>query len=139
MNPGRALDALVAEKVIGWKYWRSKHGHWIIYAPDGRSLEPLFGNMPPAYNPTTGKKLPDPEWWEGCDDIHEYSTDIKAAWEVVEKIGTNFFTLSSGFTINHKWDASFSVKHGHPKALGDTAPHAICLAALMVAEYEVKE
>lgn len=58
--------------------------------------------------------------------IQAYSTDIAAAWEVLEKI------ISDGgaFTLlyDHGW---FANKEGFDEGSSETtAPHAICLAAL---------
>ena len=86
MKPGRDLDALIAEKVMGSE-----------------------NNCP------------------------HYSTDITAAWEVVEK----FHKID----VSHTFDGWFcsidtSDEYGQngtwSHAQGQSAPHAICLAALNV-------
>lgn len=59
-----------------------------------------------------------------------YSTDIAAAWEVVEKLRTAKYELLI-CTFSGKW--SVDVLHTGKSidvANADTAPHAICLAAL---------
>jgi len=94
MEPGRELDALVAEKVMGWTHYREEWG----------------GVVP--------------------DSISHYSTDISAAWEVVEKMGP--FTqltadIYNGITV---WHCSFSVVDSVDAV---TAPEAICKAALLAA------
>ena len=89
-----------------------------------------------------GYKLPDHNWRDThCDCIRNYPRDISAAWRVVEKIqrdepGWRFGLL--GGDIHFRWKAEF---HGHidpeqnygqrhGQAYADTAPRAICLAAL---------
>jgi hypothetical protein len=108
LKPGRELDALVAEKVMGLLV-----------------IEPLR-----LYyrHPTV------------TDEIPEYSTEIAAAWEVVEKIKTQVKaeTDSRDFTImyvDNKWLVGWALEYdgGMDKLVSaDTAPHAICLAALKV-------
>lgn len=105
MAPGRELDALVAEKVLGYEI-----------TPGGYT-----GYLP------------------------SFSTDIAAAWEVVEKLRAMNSTLelySPGALVNDEmgihaveWQATFKSweepwgPHG-PSVEAQTAPHAICLAAL---------
>ena len=68
------------------------------------------------------------------DDIPHYSTQIADAWLVVEKLGKSFDVsrcrkfqeIEAWF-----WEASF---HNGPDAQADTAPLAICLAALKAVE-----
>lgn len=92
MNPGPELDALVAEKVMGWR--------------DDVAL------LPPSY-----------------------STDIKAAWEVVEKMGSNFIIASEK-------RGEFAVFFGPGEidefCKSSSSPHAICLAALKAVGYEIE-
>lgn len=126
MKAGRELDALVAEKVMG--------------------LSPMcdaetdFSEDDRCYHCTKCRAfsgdfdLPDP---------HErvylpYSTNIGAAWQVVEELSDRFhLQLTSPFQFNEPWWAGFTPLgvtgwNGRPdfKASGDTAPLAICLAAL---------
>jgi len=114
MNAGRELDALIAEKVMGWHNNEanpSQPGMWGIndYREDGT----------PVLMP----------------DFPAYSEDIAAAWEVVEKIKRNGFKLQFDYDT---WIAYWSHEDflcGSEEALepfgrADTAPHAICLAAL---------
>jgi len=86
MKPGRELDALIAEKVMGWSWG-------------------IIGDLIPAY-----------------------STDISAAWEVVEEMGDCLHLRQHG--EQGEWEAWFC---GYPnsKAHGETAPEAICKAALL--------
>jgi hypothetical protein len=122
MNPGRELDALIAEKVMGLEV------SFTIYPPegaDGYEIQKIGGDC-----------------FDGCTKLHwssmpEYSTDIAAAWEVVEKVRTKKISVS----LVTCWDDSKDMMQWVCKiewggtdrfefALQDTAPHAICLAAL---------
>jgi hypothetical protein len=85
MKPGRELDLLVAEKVMGYK---RNHG--------------VHGNVP------------------------FYSTDLAAAWEVVEKMKKNYGFELSWFMAIKKWKVCI----GLASIATDTIPHSICLAAL---------
>ena len=126
----RRLDAEVAERVMGWDIRKSKHGHWIVEDDQGVIHEDGFGRD--QFNPSNGK----PErrkWW---DEVHCpcYSTNIEAAWLVVEKMkeSTSLFQLiieeKSGYL------AIFDkVYHGGSDT---SAAEAICCAALMSKEKE---
>ncbi len=112
LKPGRELDALVAEKVMGEKPPEGSHyeggGDW-----------------------TTFRWIQD---W-ACETRHwppQYSTNISAAWEVVEKFTEAFADLD--LTVEKGvWECVFDTREIVPRhflAGADTAPHAICLAAL---------
>ncbi len=112
LQPGPELDALVAEKVMGWKSRKSvglatHEGDNLWIRPD---------------NCAAGLRV--------------YSTDISAAWEVVEKIKSiikrNFFFELLYTPERPHWYAVFSSTKPERRysADGRTAPHAICLAAL---------
>ncbi len=120
MNPGRELDALIAEKVFG----KSE--------PDRGCMCSLRESCY-VCNPF-------------LKGIKPYSTDIAAAWEVVEKIKLNK-SLHDGFTLTFdleekRWRAGSLWWRGYEQAewlepnsaMAETAPHAICLAALKALE-----
>lgn len=110
MKPGRYLDAMVAEKVMGWRH------------------------DPGTYEGS--RYLLDPAGARSA--IPNYSTDIAAAWEVVEKLkgATAHFQLQS---IPGGWSTRiFRVPAGlSNEEIADTAPMAICLAALKAVGVEV--
>ena len=120
MKPGENLDALVAEKVLNLK----------------RVMMPITDDtFAFVWEPGAIFILP------------KYSTDIAATWEVVEKMRANEFTGSVDFmpcyyrVLFHRIgiDPAFST-HQEMVAVGaeaDTAPHAICLAALKAAGVEI--
>jgi hypothetical protein len=73
----------------------------------------------------------------------EYSTDISASWEVVEKVcSDDYYNWSFGMEYSTviDWVVDFTPRRNHPKAreypayqaTASTAPMAICKAALMV-------
>lgn len=125
MKPGRELDALVAEKVFGHIVFKNKKGGWSLGEPD---YYDQYGEMC-LFNP-----------------LPEYSTEISAAWEVVDhlkdKTYTNGpYTTSSFFELeyfNGSWVAKFKkpipVKE-NDSLLGvghsENPTTAICLAALV--------
>lgn len=113
LKPGRELDALIAEKVMGipkaeiedWNncYKREKRGcfHW-------------------AYE----------------DHLKKYSTSIAAAWEAVEKMQSNDWgmILDNLKDFLGNFDCHFDRDRSHFSASSESAPHAICLAALKAVE-----
>ena len=127
MKPGRELDVLVAEKVFGL------------------TLKPLFPDEP-RLAWVTIDSYGDDEWvcWEGNQP--EYSTDIAAAWLVVEHLAEEPLC---DVRVNHwndndyKWECRVTdyMKQGECDSCGKSkayeftaeshsAPHAIALAAL---------
>lgn len=94
MKPGRELDLLVAEKVMGYQLFDSELAN-----------EGLSNSLHVA-------------------DIPKYSTDIAAALGVVEKMKDAGFSCG---VFREKWVCLIGNVSG-PDC--NTAPHAICLAAL---------
>ena len=99
LEPGRELDALIAEKVMGIK--------------EGQVFQTSKGSY--SYKP-----------------YPYYSTDIAAAWEVVEKLSAVWsFELE---TYRDNSIRCFFRQHDHQELcvmqFSNSAPHAICLAAL---------
>tara|TARA_Y100000310_G_scaffold189061_1_gene189026 strand:- start:7047 stop:7487 length:441 start_codon:yes stop_codon:yes gene_type:complete len=138
LEAGRELDALVAEKVMGWNVWRSKYGYFNVEHPDMPSQ--VSGHGTERYSPQTGKKLPAPKWWDDwAVDIPMWSTDISAAWEVVEKLDCLQFNLGRENCAGIRFDAAFyddlDMKD-KVHAMADTVPLAICRAALKAVQKE---
>ncbi len=133
MTPGRELDALVAEKVMGWtrmSYEQAYHyagrkeltGYWHSTTERdryGRSKE-------------MARAEDDLDYYQP-EDAWSPSTDMAAAWEVVERLSANVefdigTALLPGTTATRGWMASFQFRTF--VAFAPTAPYAICLAAL---------
>jgi hypothetical protein len=100
------LDALVAEKVMGWRWedcFRAYTGVLTVRHEE-------YGGPP------------------------FYSTDIAAAWDVVEKMRERradfYIRFVSTWTV--EFDSVAGDYNGYTD--GDTAPLAICLAALKAVE-----
>lgn len=125
---GRETDACVAEVVMGWTTSESlpettQSGYYIVCCdvdwywvdPDGKhkcSNDSAHGWIPP-----------------------KFSTDIAAAWMVVEKMHELGFRtdLESGWENLHEyfaWKCKFYKPHYLETHHHETAPLAICLAAL---------
>lgn len=120
MKAGRELDALVAERVMGWRVKGFAPGH---------GLRPL---PPDSVTCLTAHTIP------------RFSTDIAAAWKVVERVATGYvlFRLGkeiySGVCQSEDFFATFDFPHyGADKpqrkvtaTSRESIPHAICIAAL---------
>lgn len=114
MPAGREMDALVAEKVMGWKReWVTNSATLMrreVFCPPG-----VIGWI------SSGEKDGIP------NEVPYYSTSISAAWEVVEKmeadgVGCKLSNYAPG------WRAEFYKNEGDAGA--DTAALAICRSAL---------
>jgi len=126
LKPGFELDAVVAEKVMGWGISGCEMNGW--------NNDMVVINMSKPSN-TTSIWHPElkRDYSRNRTPLPSYSTSIKAVWEVVER----FKHPTIWFCAEHnKWACSFEIPN-HIESLGNTAPHAICLAALKAVGYEV--
>jgi hypothetical protein len=124
MLAGKDLDILIAEKVMGL----CAHDWQLIPSDDDGvhrvckkcHLE-FWGLRPPLYGVHYGS----------------YSTDISAAWEVVEKMNEKWSVRAVSYyqsdCVANIWDVTNFDKEYHARA--DTVPLAICRAALLAIEF----
>lgn len=115
MPAGREMNALIAEKAMGWTVFYGEYKGYELFDDE------------------VAQGYPPKEEADGVPfEIPYYSTDIARAWEVVEKMKNYLFVC--GRTDDGIWEAYFfPVNSGIGKlseAHGDTAPSAICRAAL---------
>ena len=144
MEAGRETDALIAEKVVGLLR-EYQPGRWSF----NRSL--AIREFPNGVKELSRPNIEGEKVWErGNGDryftqaIPRYSTDMAAAWEVVEKMQQKFFVrLICGRNEGRKnARLSFSCDIGYYETSGkeewyseaNTMPLAICRAALQVLE-----
>ena len=110
MEPGRELDALIAEKVMGLHITKeSRHTDCPVY--DIQDAGRFFAPISP------------------------YSTSIAAAWEVVEKVADPWVWSLSNY--HGEWESELTridIDHQGVYASAPTAPLAICHAALKAIE-----
>lgn len=128
-KPGPELDALIAEKVMATRY---KVGSFV---PLNTTVESVYGEYMGGF--VEGGNIP------------PYSTDMSAAWEVVEKLSTHplHFTVCIEKSCNQKkftvWFVPPHTETGKRLLIVDemdkaekirdeamSVAHAICLAAL---------
>lgn len=119
MNPGRELDVLIAEKVMGWDkdfICLCSEEHQKQYTRKGSDI---CGN---------------------CEEqkVLCYSTDIRSAWTAVEKMQYGFGTVEilcqKNASGNEYWTATYlELTEKKAKGISRESPaHAICLLALKV-------
>lgn len=133
MKAGRELDALIAEKVMGWKKLYRKD---YTNVGDWHGLDWMYENKQSAI-------------YYDAQTCPSYSVDIAAAWEVVEKLSANrplsttLHVLASpggNYCVNIFQNFMDSYGQWRQKDLGyvveDTVPHAICLAALKLIDLQ---
>jgi hypothetical protein len=120
LKAARELDALVAERVMGL---------WSRHALDTTRLGETVGYKSGRACPVCLVEL-DGEDDPGQCSVKPYSTSISAAWEVVEKLQEFSFELIYLDGKMH-WEATFAPLHlNETRAIAETAPLAICKAAL---------
>jgi hypothetical protein len=126
----RELDALIAEHVTCESpetYWEDSHGFF------------HFGTEQEARDAIQDRYLqnflPDVDWTatliQKVEMHRPYSTELHAAWQVVEKLAANPLHMSRE---QGRWSASFGSRQ---VAVSRSAPVAICLAALRSKGIEV--
>lgn len=117
MKAGRELDALVAEKVMGWTIvTESEFGLcWKI---------PLAGG---GFEFQSDESAP------------HYSTDVVAAIQLVERLAETqgFFLGKHGTPGRPPWCCRFGVEPSVTE--GETAPFVICVAALKAVGVQIPE
>lgn len=117
LQAGRELDAMIAEKVMGWApvlhYGERGTGYW---APSGCESDGA---------------------WVTDGDVPFYSADMAAAWEVVEEMARRGWKVDVQSRCPPRWavHVNFALPiTGRVFERSDSAPHAICLAALKALE-----
>jgi hypothetical protein len=110
MNPGIKLDRLIAERVMGWvegsgRHYIDKYGTPVLYS-DG------FNH-----------------------DVFTPSENIADAWRVIERLSELGGRICDMYDQGGCWSVAIEPNDSSSlqpcfRAIGNTAPHAICLAAL---------
>ena len=129
ISPGRELDALVAEKVMGLETYRSLEEWKLKGMPHIENWSNAV-SYPAYYHPI----------YELATVVPYYSTNVYEAWEVVEKMKAPFGVfkhINGGFIIN--WCYMFYSCSGcdndckeDAEIEAPTAPEAICKAAILI-------
>lgn len=135
VEAGRELDALIAEKVMGWqRYGAMRYGKPIVVMVAKHSdcwnytrsqADAASGSWEPTNDPVTERLTP-------------FSTDIAAAWQVVEKFRGDkrlLFELRTAGRVGPMVDelttyAARFIFLERDFSEAETAPLAICRAAL---------
>lgn len=128
---GRELDALVAEKMMGYVWRKSnRSGKRCICRPD---------RCPDWFDSPADGTEPLVSDWDSYPFTPAYSTDIAAAWEVVERLLVRRMypdLVSSNYPVvwtcevDSYSDPEAATDPWPVKSCADTAPLAICRAAL---------
>ena len=118
LEPGSELDALVAEKVMGWKKWRGVDGYdvWIRQETDGWT------------HTVARESWPAKQMWAAFQEWKP-SSNMSNVWEAVEKL------QSMGWTWQMSVERGVFRAYCRASSQGESdisMPHAICLAALRV-------
>ena len=132
LSAGRELDDMVSEKIMGWKYQQS--------SPDPKKYFCReYGNDAGWWlRPNTTR---DDMIWScaSCSPPPEYSADITAAWEVLNRLPLDLWP-EVGRMNTGSWYCEIVQGAPWPTGVGylarevaETAPLAICRAALKAA------
>jgi hypothetical protein len=107
---GRALDALVARKVLGWEFRKPTHGTCCTCQRCGRDQDE-------------------------CSDGCEFGEDFRSAFAVVEalKAKCDYFQLCYEKRVGWEFVVTMSEKGPFFIGLADSMPLAVCRGALQAA------
>ena len=139
MEAGRELDALVAEKVMGWALEHRLVGAGTLADPKRLEPEQAVYRVRSEADSYWQNWSPDGADRVLDDMLPRYSTDIAAAWDVVEWLhdAGKLFVLWA--TTQGRWIAQVFIRGDDDTGPvadkdADTAPRAICLAALQAVD-----
>jgi hypothetical protein len=129
MNPGRELDALIAEKVMGLVKQQCPGGDFMEFAGGGGWRCSTCG-----FEGAWGE-----EGMEHEKLIPHFSTDIKAAYEMQDTLKAKSYYFRTHSNKNGWYVGIYKTgKRGLLSwAEASTIPHAICLASLKAVGVEV--
>lgn len=102
------LNEAFAEKIAGWMYWQSKHGHFHIIAPDGGELEPAYGW--PEFDSSTGTKI-ERKWTDGLE-LPDYVGSADAVLPWLEKAGNGMVRFCPDVSGGSRWIVNIGDAHG---------------------------
>lgn len=123
----REIDKLIAVNLFGWKKWKFQNPSRI----PGQVAFEYETLVPPEYDGSNLQHL--------NMIIPHYSTDISAAWQVVEELHKrkDYVSFTIGHNINYE---TYTARYGTQIWVENIfAPMAICLAALKAVGVEVSE
>lgn len=156
MQAGRELDALVAEQVMGWPVlgWTTcayADGEWTMHPGDEPSGFMVHAEHAPVYLRTCHCADVDVEDLELVEEdrifghytfcldvVPRFSTEIAAAWQVVEKMRSLgwFYSVSDVIEINEHLARFFKPDQPDAQAMDASVSLAICRAALKACNAE---
>jgi len=144
LQPGRELDALIATTFFGWEWKQYQAPNWtepylltLLVPPAAPGRIRIMNRYDRIWRESdaSAKRFDgwDESYWWHDGEMHKgfphYSTDIAAAWQVVEHFERLTYTTALHSIIDG-WVCSFRGVRYADAAQAPTAPHAICLAAL---------
>ena len=121
----RKIDRLVAEKVMGWrlKSFPGEGGGFSAWLNDDEKIIKYENNCTLHAQPY---------------DFWKPSTNIADAWQVVKKFYEKGDKVIVTNTLGGNWCCYIHAGLGQFSAIAETAPLAICLAAMKACGIEVK-
>jgi hypothetical protein len=118
----RELDVEIAERLMGYRWYALEGLPPLLCLPEDKMPDRIPCERPVTANPRLS-----------THKVPKYSTDIAAVWMVVERLREHWgnLDLTAGLSWHCKpgW-LDGPHKPGDPWGTADTAPRAICLAAL---------
>lgn len=129
------IDALVAEKVMGWIPKTSGRNSGLFWSPEKGRTQVIFGSGFHA----SRKRIGISEDLVGDGFVFSPSTSISDAWLVVEKLEKDGMVVEidsrkAGWAVNFWKQKTMGFNLTMNTMIHKSAPRAICLAALKALE-----
>lgn len=131
MVEGKELDRLVAERIMGWQmyHYNKDVPSRCYYMLVDENWDAVADDVP--FTLQNGERKTEEEAW---NDNKSFSTEISAAWEVLEKLVDNGFTVGASKYAENNLYYAHVLKNGVDICdvqMMSSAPEAICKAALL--------
>lgn len=134
----RELDVLVAEHVMGWTFFESKHGYWRAIDPDGKN----HTSFAPHFDPCTGEQISpsktDVEGLPYCSMAGTYG--FREAFDFMFQVISKVMETAFGYSLGQNQESlPWCEFQGNTtvRREGPTLAIALCLAALSSKGIEV--
>lgn len=137
----REIDALVAEKIFNWRWFECVQTACLVHPMLARDWDQqgewMYKPLPGGPGKLFRDDIDGIRFYDSSKGGHthphieEFSTKIECAWMVINKM-SEYKSSVSWLPESKEWFVTFnrSNKESIRTALSDTAPRAICIAAL---------
>ena len=135
---------MVAEKVMGWKFWREQRGEYTYIVVQKGDREPWQAYRDAKakaanYTPIAASEIDRHRMIVTTMDTWQPTRDIAVAWQVVEQWGALPVRMEQDGEVVAGWSCTVTTHGGTYEAWASNVCVAICLAALKAVGVDTTE